>query len=212
MTSTVCTLFEGNYHYGLGALVNSLCAFGYKGIVWAGYRGALPPWASPIRTTSDYAEFQVSADCLIRFLPLKTERHLTNFKPIFLRDLWRDHCPDAERLFYFDPDIVIKCPWHFFEEWTSCGIALSEDVNSPMSRFHFIRENWRRLCQSNGLSLPLPLDIYANAGFLGLQRDWTVSAVAPGYLCQCRVSRTAARPARISGALGRDPQLGGRRD
>lgn len=40
---TICTLFDGDFHYGLAAMLNSLVQAGYKGTVWAGYRGALHP-------------------------------------------------------------------------------------------------------------------------------------------------------------------------
>ena len=158
MNSAICTLFEGDYHYGVGALVNSLHRHGYRGIVWAGYRGVLPRWASPVRKTADYLEFDVGDGCMIRFLTAVTERHLTNHKPEFMLDVWHHRCPDAASLFYFDPDIVIKCAWAFFEEWTAYGVAVCEDVNSPMPASHPIRHAWRRSCTQDGVLLPRVLD------------------------------------------------------
>ena len=188
--AAICTLFEGDYHYGLGALANSLYRHGYRGTIWAGYRGALPPWASSAGGCPEDAEFPVADGCAIRFLRLQTDRHLTNYKPDFLADLWQRFCPDADALFYFDPDIVIKCAWSFFEEWASYGVALCEDINSPMPSSHPIRQAWRGFCGENGVPLPRELDAYVSGGFVGLSRKHAALLVTWKKLIQALEGKT----------------------
>jgi hypothetical protein len=155
----------------VGALVNSLYENGYRGIIWAGYRGALPPWASPVQRRDGYDEFIVTPDCHIRFLLVTTEIHLTNHKPAFMLDLWQNQASAADRLFYFDPDITVLCEWGFFLNWVEDGVALCEDVNSPMPSSHPIRNTWRRFFEKNEIPLTKPLDAYMNGGFVGLKRE-----------------------------------------
>ncbi|MGA2245464.1 MAG: hypothetical protein ABSH48_10725 [Verrucomicrobiota bacterium] len=169
--SAVCTMFEGDYHFGLAALVNSLHAHGFSGSVWAGYRGSLPPWAKPLAQDSTGSCFQVADGLNIRFRQLTTKHHLTNYKPDFMLDLWEHHCPGAQALFYFDPDIVVRCPWSYFETWARAGVALCEDVNSPLSRSHPLRFQWNEIYSRNGYPLQFRGDQYINGGFQGITHE-----------------------------------------
>lgn len=171
MKSTICTLFEGDYHYGVGALTNSLCNHGFEGIVWVGYRGNLPPWANPLMEHEKYWEYTVSDNCCLRFIKLETDYHLTNYKPNFMLDLWQNYCPEVESIFYFDPDIVIKCRWSFYEEWVSNGVALCEDVNSPLYQNHPLRMAWRKFYEPHQIDLTSPIETYVNGGFIGVHRS-----------------------------------------
>jgi hypothetical protein len=171
MNSAICTLFEGNYHYGLGALANSLYAQGYRGTIYCGYRGALPPWAVNGKSPDGPVEFSPAEGLALRFIPLTTKFHLTNIKPDFALSLWQDHCPQAEALFYFDPDITVLGPWVFYEEWVKAGVALCADVNPSMAPNHPIRDAWRRYYRPHGIQFRREMDIYFNGGFFGLRRE-----------------------------------------
>src|SRR5579859_5393257 len=111
MTSAICTLFEGNYHFGLGALANSLYSNGFRGTIYCGYRGPLPPWITDGIKAAGFTEFTPADGLTLRFIPLTTNVHLTNYKPDFMLKIWQEHCPKVKGLFYFDPDITIKCRW-----------------------------------------------------------------------------------------------------
>jgi len=170
MASCICTLLEGDFHLGLGALANSLVHHGFRGNIWVGIRGSLPPWAAPARDAGRWHEFSAAEGVLIRFVPLTTTSHLTNFKPEFLHQVWEQLEPDAERLFYFDPDIVIKAAWSFFEEWAGYGAALVEDVNSPLPESHPRRRAWMAALARRGQLVRRETPVYVNGGFLGLHR------------------------------------------
>jgi len=171
MKTAICTLFEGDYHYGLGALVNSLYFHGFRGDIWAGYRGNLPPWVTHLEKNQGDLEFIVTENCKIHFIPLATEHHLTNYKPDFMLQLWEQYCSDCDALFYFDPDIVVKCGWAYYEEWVTNGVALCEDVNSPLTNSHPLLMAWRRFYEPYGFSFDSSTDIYVNGGFIGLTQE-----------------------------------------
>lgn len=170
--STICTLFEGNYHYGLAALVNSLHARGYRGEIVAGYRGPLPPWTRPnLRGNGVGSLFDVAPGCVIHFIPLETRLHFNNYKPHFLLELMQQHCPDVEAFFFFDPDIVVRAEWPFFEQWVSHGIAVCEDINHYLPRNHPVRLAWKKYALQHGLAVRQELDKFYNGGFFGVRRE-----------------------------------------
>ena len=175
MNSIVCTLFESHYHYGVAALVNSLYKNGFTGNVFAGYRGSLPKWST--KATPATFEWQgastlkVADGLMLHFLPLETDYHFTNYKPDFMLQLWDGPAKDATGMFYFDPDIVIAAPWKFFEQWIGCGIALCEDVNSPLQEFHPRRVFWRKYFEKSNLFLKFKNSIYVNGGLIGISKE-----------------------------------------
>ncbi len=171
MNSAVCTLFEGNYHYGVGALANSLYANGFRGTIYCGYRGAPPPWAGNGKSSDGNVEFSPAEGLVLRFVPLTTKFHLTNIKPDFALSLWQTHCPEAPALFYFDPDITVLCPWSFYEAWVKAGVAMCADVNPAMPPNHPIRDAWKRYYLPHGIKFRREMDIYFNGGFFGLRRE-----------------------------------------
>lgn len=170
MNAAICTLFEGDYHHGLAALANSLFTHKFRGVIWAGYRGEIPEWAFPIVERNGYAQFNVGEACEMRFVRVVTEAHLTNYKPQFMLHIWECLHTDAEALFYFDPDIVVCGRWSFFEEWVLCGVALCEDINSPMTDTDPIRCAWRRFGASRNVRLDRRTQSYVNGGFLGVTK------------------------------------------
>ncbi|HEV2135908.1 MAG TPA: hypothetical protein VGR47_16845 [Terracidiphilus sp.] len=177
--TAICTLFEGDYHFGLVAFVNSLVHAGYKGTIFAGYRGELPPWLDQLRR-SEYQNsvFTVTSDVQLVFRRLDTRVHLTNYKPQFMLDLLAGDARDCEYLWYFDPDIFLVCPWSFFARWQLNGIALCEEiVNYNLSENSPIRFQWVNIGTEMGLNKPRLIRGYFNGGVVG------VSSAHISFLC-----------------------------
>jgi len=176
MFSAICTLFEGDYHYGVASLVNSLIDQGFCGPVYAGYKGSLPQWALAGKEDQELnwpgaTTLNVTDNLQLHFLPITSNYHLTNYKPDFMIGLLADAAKNADAMFYFDPDIQVIAAWSFFNEWVSCGVALAEDVNSPLTNNHPRRVAWRRYYKNCGIALSFKNSIYANGGFVGVSRD-----------------------------------------
>ena len=171
MTSAICTLVEGDFHLGLAVLANSLVRHGFQGVIWVGLRGPLPGWAGSPAATGAWTEFVAAPGVVLRFVPVTTPAHLTNFKPEFMHQVWTQLDPSAGRLFYFDPDIVIKTRWSFFEEWAGYGVALVEDVNSPLPDSHPRRGAWRLALAWERRAVHRETSSYVNGGFVGLDTN-----------------------------------------
>lgn len=176
MKSAVCTLFENHYHHGVAALTNSLYHNGYRGNIYAGYRGSLPNWSSLAK--DNHLLFWPGAKTLnvkdglyIHFLPVDTNYHLTNYKPDFMLRLWNGPAKDANAMAYFDPDIVIKCKWNFYEKWMSYGVALvHEIVSNDMPPTHPLRLQWDEVIRACNMRATRQLYSYINGGFCGVSK------------------------------------------
>jgi hypothetical protein len=168
----VCTLFDGDYHYGLAALINSLVRNGFRGTIVAGHRGAVPPWINQLNALG-CNNYEVSPGVGIEFIRLDTPIHLTNLKPEFMKRVIgeRNH---SGYIWYFDPDIVIRCPWAFYLRWVKHGICLCEDVNSFRPADHPVRLGWMELVRPLGwIPNGHRLSRYYNAGFIGLATEYS---------------------------------------
>src|SRR6185437_7411270 len=171
MRSTVCTVAEGAYHFGVAALCNSLYHNGFRGRVFVLYRGDLPRWASGAVDARAWRELTVADDFAVCFVPSESPWHLANEKPAFLRRIFGELHPSAEALFYFDSDIVIECPWRFYEEWIGYGLALVQDMWDPyMFPTHVFKRRWRAHAERLGYSCR-NIAGYFNSGFLGVRRE-----------------------------------------
>jgi hypothetical protein len=168
MTAVVATVFEsGHYERGAAALINSLIAAGFSGRVWCGVRGPEPSWLTPqlnsrLRATS----------VEVRSLPITTSYAVPDSKPHFLLQI-AELEPTCSVIAYFDADLVVKCPWSFVERWSSSGIAAVADANWLVPKSSPMRAQLRDLRSHLNVprradEQPAPLDIYCNAGFVGL--------------------------------------------
>jgi hypothetical protein len=169
--STICTVFEGHYHKGVAGLANSLCVNGFEGIIWAGYKGNLPPWATIKSNINGVEQMTVTETLSIYFVKLAADTFLPYCKPDFMLDILENKMPEVERLFFFDCDIIVKCRFSYFEEWADFGIALCEDVNSPMPTTHPLRGQWKKYFEKYGIEIKSKDSHYINGGFVGLRKE-----------------------------------------
>jgi hypothetical protein len=173
-STAVCTLFDNDYNLGAAALFNSIIRAGYAGTLIAGFRGQLPTWAwnatrieSPLGTKVWQRQVSEKVDLLV--VELDASIHLANYKPWFMLEILDRLEPQV--LYYLDPDICVTRPWQYFDEWISCGVALCEDVNSPLAEHHPRRVGWRRAFDGKCQTLVFRSPIYLNSGLVGVHRQ-----------------------------------------
>lgn len=177
MSSVVCTLFENHYHYGVAALINSLHRYQFEGAVFAGYKGQLPSWANKVQPNSSFgwpgaSSFKINRGIHIHFLPLETTYHMANYKPAFMIELLEGPAKNASSITYFDPDIVIKCRWSFFEKWINYGVAMvHEIISNDMPATHPVRLEWKEIIHQNDGMVRNNILSYINSGFCGVSRE-----------------------------------------
>ena len=168
MTLVVTTLFEaGDYEEGACALLHSLRDSGYEGQVMCGVRDI-----GRSRLARRFEGSTLGGRIELVFSELGTEYHLSNYKPHFMLDM-ASRLPEVTHIVYFDPDLVVKCGWPFVARWCRENIAAVADENWFMPRSSPIRAQWRDLAgrlQVNGVGRARQgaLDLYCNAGFVGL--------------------------------------------
>ena len=197
----VLTLCEGRYDLGVGTLVNSLVAVGFRGTVHVRHRGPQPRWMPPAPPGEPY---EVAEGVAVTARPTGTDRHLTNAKALELAALFAE--TEADALLYLDPDVVVQQDWDFFVDWTAGGIALCADSNPWFPASHPTRRAWLRLAAELGNEVVVdpPLDLYVNAGLVGVRRDHV------GFLADWE-RYTCAFAARTPAGLSSGPEAAGGR-
>jgi hypothetical protein len=167
--SVVVTLYEGHYHFGVAALINSLEKSNFNGLIQIGFRGNLPNWTLGLEKI-DTTLFKLNSTILINFLPVNSDIHFGYYKPNFMKDVLLDF-ESVEKVYYFDPDIVVYAPWSFYLDWTNSGVALCLDNCFPfLHSNHPWRRSWRLLVEdSSGQNHEI--NYYVNCGFIGLARE-----------------------------------------
>ncbi len=157
--------------------MNSLYRNGYRGQFYIGYRGdILPPWATKAADNINLnwaggKSLELAEGLQVHFLPIKTDYHLAHYKPKFMLELFDGPANATDAIAYFDPDIVVKCRWGFYETWMMHGVAMVHEVTSnDMPSSHPIRREWQKVIQLCNRRSTRELRSYINSGFCGVSR------------------------------------------
>ncbi|HAV12768.1 MAG TPA: hypothetical protein DCX06_04625 [Opitutae bacterium] len=169
MTHAILTLYEGNYHLGVGALINSAINSGFKGKFFVGYRDSLPPWVADLDCIRENT-YSVHG-CELVFFRCNPKRHLTYHKPFAALEILEKY-PEIDAIFYADPDVLFLEDWAYFEKWVCCGVSVCLDANfSFVGLSHPWRSEWREMITQSQLQVVNDTANYYNAGFVGVKRE-----------------------------------------
>src|SRR5215471_4869159 len=157
-----CTLYSGHYHFGVGALANSLYHSGFRGRMCVGYELPLPPWAASIRHVGDKSVLEVEPGFAIEFIRWRSRGNFSLEKARFLLHVLDEVATNAVGVLHFDADLVVRASWRFFERWLEQGVALCLDACYPLvPALHPWRREWRELAAAD-CKIHRDLEYYAN--------------------------------------------------
>jgi hypothetical protein len=189
-----CTLYSGHYHFGVGALANSLYRSGFRGRICVGYEPPLPPWADRMRQERNKAVLDVEPAFAIEFIRWPSRGNLSLEKARFLLHVLDEVATDATGVLHFDADVVVRASWGFFERWLEQGVALCLDACYPLvPALHPWRREWRELAATEGNTYR-SLEYYANSGFVGVPRQHREFARCWAALIDRYVSQNSRMP------------------
>ncbi len=165
----VCTLADGDYLIGAGALANSLFASGFRGVLWIGYRGELPGWTHGAIRREAWSEKPVANGFAVRFVPIPAGDTLAIAKPDFALRVLDELAPDSVGVVFFDADVVVLGDWSFYVDWLEVGVGLCTETQPFKHANHPYRRHWRMMIEAVGRTAR-DLDWYFNSGFLSVPR------------------------------------------
>ena len=75
-----------------------------------------------------------------------------------------------KHIWYFDPDITVRCGWEFFERWVRHGVCICQETTmGTMPSNHPLRCEWMELAREAGWGEPFrQQERYYNSGFVGM--------------------------------------------
>ncbi len=155
----IVTAYQNDYFFGFVSLINSAYHSGYTGdiIVYVNHIGSQE---RSIATTFQKLDINIvfRTDNAVHFALIKPNLAST----LLVEDGY-------DKVFYFDPDIVIVAPFSFFSRWSEFGVSLVEETQFlGMQDDHPIRQMWLDWARCKGFRVSRPGRQYFNSGFFSV--------------------------------------------